>query len=113
MSSIYLTQKTAAKHSGLCPKYVDCCVNSCCCYTGKYEALDCCPFPDCNKPRRDESGQSRKTFQYLPIIPCLIALFLDKTTAEKMGYQHEYCGTRGAENVTNIFDGTLYQELCK
>jgi hypothetical protein len=102
-----------AKLSGLSPKHVDCCVNSCCCYTGKYEALDRCPFPDCNEPRRDEHKRPRKSFEYLPIIPRLIALFLDKATAEKMAYRHKYCETRTTENVTDVFDGALYQELCE
>jgi len=113
MSSIYLAQKTVATLSGLNPKHVDCCVNSCCCYTGKYEELDRCPFPDCNEPRRDENGQPRKRFQYLPIIPRLIALFLDKATAEKINYRHKYCEAQDTENITDVFDGTFYRELCK
>ena len=113
ISSIYVAQRTAAELSGLRPKHVDCCVNSCCCYTGKHEGLDRCPFPDCNEPRRDESGRPRKMFQYLPIIPRLLALCLDKTTAAKMQYRHEYCEKRDVENVTDVFDGALYQELCQ
>ena len=49
----------------------------------------------------------------MPIIPRLIALFLDKATAEKISYRHKYCETRDTENITDIFDGTLYQELCE
>ena len=113
ISSMYVAQKTAARLAGLRPKYVDCCVNSCCCYTGKHEPLDRCPFPDCNEPRRDENGRPRKAFQYLPIIPRLIALFLDKSTAEKMEYRHKYCETRDNEKITDIFDGALYRELCE
>jgi len=113
ISSVYLAQKTVARLSGLSPKYLDCCINSCCCYTGKYEALDRCPFPDCNEPRHDENGQSRKRFQYLPIIPRLMALFLDKASAERVNYRHEYCEARNSENVTDVFDGALYRELCE
>ena len=80
---------------------------------GKYEALDRCPFPDCNEPRYDESGQSRKRFQYLPIIPRLVALFLDKASAERINYRHTYCKARNSEKVTDIFDGALYRELCE
>lgn len=113
ISSLYIAQKTVVKLSGLSPKYVDCCLNSCCCYTGKYKMLDRCPFPDCNEPRYDESGQPRKRFQYLPIIPRLIALFLDKSMAEKISYQHKYCEVRDTEKVTDVFDGALYRELCE
>ena len=111
--SIYLAQKTVAKLSGLSPKYVDCCINSCCCYTGKYKTLDRCPFTDCNEPRHDESGRPRKMFQYLPIIPRLIALFRDKATAEKMGYRHTYCEKRDSEKVTDVFNGAMYHDLCE
>ena len=107
ISSIYLAQKTVVKLSGLNPKYADCCINSCCCYMGKYKMLDHCPYPDCNKPWYDESHRPRKQFQFLPIIPRLIALFLNKATAESINYRHKYCETRDTEKVTNVFDGTL------
>ena len=110
---MYVAQKTAARLSGLSAKYVDCCVNSCCCYTGKYNDLEHCPFPDCNEPQRSENGQPRKRFQYLPIIPCLIALFLDKTTAERISYRSKYCEAGDTEKVTDVFDGALYRELCR
>ena len=113
IGSLYLAQKNVAKLSGLNPEYVDCCVNSCCCYAGKYKTLECCPFPDCNEPRYDGDNRPRKQFQYLPIIPRLIALFLDKTTAEKINYRHKYCEGRDPEKVANVFDGTLYRELCE
>ena len=113
ISSIYLAQKTVARLSGLNLKYIDCCVNTCCCYAGKYAEQDRCLFPDCNEPRRDECGQSKKKFQYLPIIPRLISLFLDKATAEKMAYQHTHCEVRRTEDVTNVFDSALYRELCE
>jgi hypothetical protein len=113
ISSIYLAQRTVAKLAGLNPKHVDCCINSCCCYAGKNKELDRCPFPDCNEPRRDENGRPRKVFQYLPIIPRLIALFLDKATAANMDYRHKHHEGRDTESVTDVFDGALYRELCE
>ena len=105
IGSIYTTQKTAAELSGLDLKYIDCCVDLCCCYTGKHKGLEHCPFPNCNEPWYDKNGQLRKRFQYLPIIPHLITLFLNKTTMEKMGYCHKYCEGRDNKDVTDIFDG--------
>ena len=113
IGSIYVAQRTVAKLSGLSPKYIDCCVNTCCCYTGRYKELDRCPFSDCNEPRHNENGRPRKRFQHLPIIPRLIALFFDKATTEKMAYRHQYCKASGTEDVTDVFDGALYRELCK
>ena len=86
ISSIYLAQKTVVRLSGLNLKYAERCINTCCCYTGRYAELDQCPFPNCNEPWCDKRGQPRKKFQYLPIIPRLIALFLNKATVEKMAY---------------------------
>ena len=113
ISSICLTQKTVARLLGLDLKYVDCCVKMCCCYTRKYAGLDQCFFPDCNKPQCDKCGQSRKKFQYLPIVPRLIALFFDKATVEKMAYQHTYYEARKTKDVTDVFDGALYRKLCE
>ncbi|KAK6995578.1 hypothetical protein R3P38DRAFT_2416634, partial [Favolaschia claudopus] len=40
--------------SGVVPVKYDCCVDSCCCFTGPYADLDECPY--CEKPRKDGAG---------------------------------------------------------
>ncbi|KAL1686982.1 hypothetical protein GGG16DRAFT_63256, partial [Schizophyllum commune] len=94
--------------SGLSPSRYDCCVNSCCCFTGPYAALDQCPF--CNADRY--SGSSRRpcnTFDYLPLAPRLANMFLDNDLAEKMQYRHSY-ETR-AGRTADVFDSKLYKDL--
>ncbi|KAG9074274.1 hypothetical protein FS749_014183 [Ceratobasidium sp. UAMH 11750] len=62
----------------------DCCVNSCCCFLGKYQDLDKCPF--CHEARYNARGNARRLYRYTPLIPQLRALFQDKEMARKLGY---------------------------
>jgi hypothetical protein len=87
----------------------DCCVNSCCCYTGPYAELTRCPY--CNEARHTQEGQARKTFFYIPLIPRLVALYRNPTVAEILQYRHNYKSKLG--KTGDVFDGEHYQRLCK
>jgi hypothetical protein len=65
--------------SGFQPVRYDCCINSCIRFTGAYEDLPACPI--CADPRRDEKGAARAYFQYLPIIPRLRAMLVNRACA--------------------------------
>ncbi|KAJ7718167.1 hypothetical protein B0H16DRAFT_1337632, partial [Mycena metata] len=95
--------------SGVKPIPYDCCVDSCCCFTDTYAALDACPF--CDEPRRDSAGRPRNSFQYLPLIPRLVNLFQDDAMAEKLDYRDQYQSVPG--RTCDIFDGSHYQRLRK
>ena len=75
--------------------------------------MNCCPFPNCNESWYDGYGWLRKNFQWLPIILHPIALFFSKATTKKLAYQHMYCQMGSPEDVTDIFNGALYQKLCE
>ena len=111
LQSLFKVQKKIAALSGLKPKYADCCINSCCCYTGPWKDHNRCPFPECQEPRFDKFGKPRKQFQYLPIIPRLKAFFLDQEMAGKMQYRHKLTKKLPRDKVTDVFDGSLYNEL--
>ena len=111
LQSLFKVQKKIAALSGLKPKYTDCCINSCCCYTGPWKDHNRCPFPECQEPRFDKFGKPRKQFQYLPIIPRLKAFFLDQEMAGKMQYRHKLTKKLPRDKVTDVFDGSLYNEL--
>lgn len=110
--SLYETQKRIAQLSGLYPEYSDCCVKVCCCFTGKYEALDRCPFPDCQEPHYDLSGKPRFRFQHLPVGPRLQALFRNSETTNLLRYRFDYTSNPNRNKISDVFDGKLYQELC-
>ena len=84
----------------------------CCCFTGKYETLDHCPFPDCHEPRYDASGKPRFQFQHLPVTPRLQALFRNKDTTNLLHYRSNHISNPNKNKISDVFDGKLYQELC-
>ncbi|EIN06680.1 hypothetical protein PUNSTDRAFT_29710, partial [Punctularia strigosozonata HHB-11173 SS5] len=104
------TQSRAAVLSALDPVLYDCCTNSCCCFVGPHSSLDACPY--CKQPRYDVAGRPRSQFPYLPLTPRLKAFMEFPATAEQMRYRaHEHSHTPGT--MTDIFDGNLYQQLCR
>lgn len=108
--SLFETQRRVAEISGLKAEYSDCCPKICCCFTGPYENLNFCPFPDCREPRYDESGKPRMQFQHLPIIPRLQAMFLNRDVIQLLDYRTTR--TPG-DSMSDVFDGKLYRELCE
>ena len=93
--------------SGVMPVLYDCCINSCCCYTGPYVELTQCPY--CGELRRTQSGRPRKTFMYVPIIPHLVNLYRNATVANTLQYRHDYKAK--PDGVADVFDSEHYQHL--
>ena len=89
-----------------------CCINSCICYTGSYTNLNECP--KCKTPHLNKAGQPRQTFSYIPLIPHLCALMLNRTYATRLQYradEHTKTSTRMPRMMTDIFDGLHYRLL--
>ena len=87
-----------------------CCINSCICYAGPYADLDECP--KCETSRLTESGQPRRIFSYMPIIPRLRALMSNRTYATLLQYRaDEHEKTHRPGTITDIFDGLHYRSL--
>ncbi|KAJ7346203.1 hypothetical protein DFH08DRAFT_644340, partial [Mycena albidolilacea] len=95
--------------SSVKPVKYDCCKHSCCCFVGPYVDLNTCPY--CNKARYDLCGWPRATFEYLPLIPRLKALFADPTMCEKLFYHAKYEMQDG--KIRDVFDSFEYLCLCK
>ena len=107
--------------SGLKPVAYDCCVNSCCCFTGSYDSDESCKF--CNEPRYLADGKTaRKKYRYSPLIPRLCALYKNKTICQDLLYRHEctvaeHSSSRCREDaddsvsMTDIWDGKIYNDL--
>jgi hypothetical protein len=100
--------------AGLRGTAIDCCVNSCIAYTGPYADEERCPH--CPEPRYKldphHPGRrlARRSFQYIPIIPRLIALYRNPTMARKM--RHRSRREVAADSIADIFDGDFYRQLC-
>jgi len=104
-------QSRVASLAGIEPQFYECCIKSCCAYTGKYKDMTTCPF--CKEPRY-ANKKARKRFTYIPLIPRLQAFAGNKTMAEKMKYRGIYKAQEAEAGKTkDIFDGEVYKRLCR
>jgi hypothetical protein len=90
----------------------DCCVNSCCCFLGKYKEMDHCPF--CDEAQYNSCGKVRRLFRYTPLIPQLCSLFQSTNMAAKLGYRarvEKEKKENKSNTIEDIFDGEDYQSL--
>ncbi|KAG8726757.1 hypothetical protein FRC10_006790, partial [Ceratobasidium sp. 414] len=87
----------------------DCCINSCCCFLGKYAALDKCPF--CKQNRYNARGTARRLFRYTPLIPQLRGLFQSPSMSAKLRYQANFEQECEPGVVKDVFDRENYRKL--
>lgn len=94
--------------SGVKPVQYDCCIGSCMCYTGHYSSLRHCPYY--HEPRFDCKNKARHQFQYIPIIPRLVALYTNKEHSKLL---QTYCADfiSDPHKVKDVFDGIHYKKL--
>ncbi|KAG8795204.1 hypothetical protein FRC12_017116 [Ceratobasidium sp. 428] len=97
-----------AELSGTKPVYLDCCIDSCHAYTGKY--ADETEFSQCGNPRYDSKGRTRQTFQYIPITGRCPAFFNNPELMEILLYRHKHAHSENA--MDEYFDSDNYKELC-
>ncbi|KAF8119859.1 hypothetical protein EV363DRAFT_1171018, partial [Boletus edulis] len=108
LDSEWVILRRLALLSGIEPVHIDCCINSCLAFTRQYAALKECPT--CGERRHTASGQARRQFSYLPIIPRLQAFFQNKAKVQLLLYRHRFKSVPGA--ISDIFDGESYRSLC-
>ncbi|KAG9086949.1 hypothetical protein FS749_003268, partial [Ceratobasidium sp. UAMH 11750] len=95
--------------AGLETSAYDCCINSCCCFLGKYKDLDMCPY--CDEPRYNSRGTARRVFHYTPLIPQLRSLFQNRDMAAKLRYRVEVEQNYDPDVIEDVFDGEHYRSL--
>ena len=110
MENLTKTQSRVRSLSRFKPVEFACCINSCICYTGPYANLDGCP--KCKTSHLNESGRARRMFSYMPLIPHLCVLMLNRTYATRLHYHaDEYKKTHVPGTKTDIFDWLHYHSL--
>ena len=85
----------------------DCCINSCCAYTGDLGPLEQCPH--CKEVRFDKWKRPRQQFRYTPLTPRLQSLFLNQKLADTMDYRANY--DLSSSNISDVFDSQHYRSL--
>lgn len=116
--SIYRINTELEKHSGMKPVWYDCCLNSCMAFTGEFSSLLSCTSTKggnlCGEARYyvdlDRKGlcRPRKRFLYLPLGPRLNNLYMTNLAEKLSTYRAAFTDGDGV-NMTDIFDGDLYQ----
>ncbi|KAF8667769.1 Transposase family tnp2 [Rhizoctonia solani] len=99
--------------SGLHGSGVNCCVNLCAAYTGAYAneviCLCCSETRYQPNPCRPDCHIPRWQFQYIPLVPRLIAYYQNPLMACSMQYCLER--QRSLDLLSDIFDGSFYRQL--
>ena len=111
-STLYLMKKRLGELSELMVESYDCCVRSCAAFTGPRAKLKECPR--CRKPRYRQNGKPMKTYRSLPLIPQLVAFFLNREVNKRMRYRsdgHPKSKANGMDQITDVFDGSHYRGL--
>src|SRR6266446_7787888 len=105
MLSIFILQARILKLSHVTEVSYDCCLNTCCCFTGTYTGLDSCPF--CKHAWYNSEGHLYKKYKYLPIEPRIKSLYLTDCYAEVLCYH----SLPRDSKIEDIFNGIHYQML--
>ena len=87
LDTLYQMKKRLEELSELMAESYDCCVKSCIAFTGPHAKLKACPR--CRKPRYRRNGEPMKTYRYIPLIPQLVAFFLNRELNERMRYRSD------------------------
>jgi hypothetical protein len=101
------TMSMVTKLSGLTPVLYNCCVNSCCAFTGPKKDLEKCLY--CKQDRRNTNGKPQKQFSYILLIPRLQAMVANGETAKLLRYHGDF--QHNPKTICNVFDGKVYRSL--
>ena len=85
ISSHYVISHRLAVLSGVIPTWIDCCPKSCVAYTGNLKDEKSCPVCSEDRFKRD-TQQPRRTFCYIPLIPCLQNFFVNPKSLTELLY---------------------------
>ena len=112
LGSLHRMKKRLEELSELFTESYHCCSKSCVAFTGPYAKLKACPR--CRQPRYRRNGEPRKIYRYIPLIPQLVAFFLNRELNERMRYrsdEHPKVRVEKDGRMTDVFDGAHYRRL--
>ncbi|QRV91910.1 Transposase family Tnp2 protein [Ceratobasidium sp. AG-Ba] len=107
--SKFIAYRRLAILAGFGTRAYDCCVNSCCCFLGKHQHCNICPY--CAEPRYFPTGRARRSFHYSPLIPQLQALFRSPRMLQKLMYRSKVEENPDPDMIQDVYDGEHYRTL--
>ena len=108
LGTLYQMKNRLEELSELMAESYDCCIKSCVAFTGPHKKLKACPR--CRKPRYRRDGRPMKTYRYIPLIPQLVAFFLNRELNQRMRYRGDGHPKENGD-MTDVFDGLHYRQL--
>ena len=102
------------KMTGMGPRFIHCCINTCIAFTGTHaERTDC---PHCGEDRYvDDGNKARKTFVYIPLTNRLRLQYRNAVRAKALvEYRRnllERAQAAGQDELADFFHGHLYNDF--
>jgi hypothetical protein len=121
LPSIWRTNEKLARKTGITPRWIDCCINSCIAYTGSFANDTKCTQKlkhngqICNEPRyypqkdKDGSHKARKRYLFIPLLDRLRQQFSSQQAEILSTYRASFDSSTGSE-LLDVFSGDLYQD---
>lgn len=110
--SLYRATKRLSSLVSIDPVWIDCCIKSCCAFTGKLENLQECPT--CGEKRYRGNSKRRKKMAFFPLKNRFIIQYQNPTRSLELQYRNNYTTSQKYlqdESYGDIFDDKRYQEL--
>src|SRR6185369_16977061 len=82
--SLYCATRKLMSLISIKPQWIDCCIDSCCAFTGIYQMLDTCP--ECDKPRyiqKNGKRRCRKKMAFFPLTDRLLIQYKDSARSQE------------------------------
>jgi len=112
--SLYRATKKLASLVSIDPIWIDCCVKSCCAFTGNLKNLQECPI--CGEARYKNSKKKigKKKMAFFPLKNRFIIQYQNYNRSLELQYRNNYITSQKYlqnRSYGDIFDGRRYQEL--
>lgn len=104
--TVWKVRNRLNKEARMVLKYIDCCINGCRAYTGRWAKSKGCK---CGQLRKEAFGRPRRLFLYMSPLNRLRALFASKIASKQLNHRRDRKVEEGVYN--DVFDGSWYQYL--
>lgn len=110
--SLYRATKKLANLVSIEPIWIDCCVKSCCAFTGNLKNLQECPI--CKEARYKSNLNGRKKMAFFSLKDRFLIQYQNPARSLELQYRKNYTTSQEylqCRSYGDIFDGKRYQEL--
>ncbi|GES88052.1 transposase domain-containing protein [Rhizophagus clarus] len=115
--SLYRATNKLVSLVSIDPVWIDCCVKSCCAFTGNLKNLQECPTCGEKRYKSNSNDQiGRKKMAYFPLKDRFVIQYQNSSRSLELQYRNNYTTSQEYlqyRSYGDVFDGGRYQELVK